>query len=1008
MAPSKLPTTKGKKKFYDETSDHIVQTFGGLVPITASDNLSKAPAWSGLIDGPSGCILFTAGRNMYMWSIKTDQKPMKKFLIPASELATLGRHVSIAVFPKSVSLTCVTPAGSVRYWKSLSNPNGSADFQLSLKGQEAHSILQLTYEKLVIATASCVLYFVDTASFDNRELNLTAKSKFSRLSSVASYFLPASNIAETTEEIRRMLVPLKSEELIFVVSNTSIYCVNFITEKLLWKNSLIQNQGTYILDSCYGQDGTKVIYENYDIKVLDARFWSDESEIILCIATRNLCDEPGNQMSCKISFMLLQNNQSSSGTDHCDINIFPSKLTLPVPFSTEGLSDENSFELEIPSSKYCDCFLRSKTQIVHISSMFMQNSEEVKIDIFELSKTNDSVVASGCIDDQFIFLTSKKGLVSYGSKNSKHLREFQSVSTLQQTLKDIYENYATEPFKQLLQYFLLYTKAKSSQKRLIALCENYFGELTSRNDFDYVIYNCAVSIIEGTYNDVSEFEDENETVDLNITASLEQKYELMVRFPEFLTAACLDKKLKTIERPSKIEEINTTTVPTIVAVFTLLEFVTCAQAFYDLHCKHEDFFEPFIRLVMENRSAKSLPSDYVIKFYKSVAGIEDIFSTIALAQRIGTVEPNFECAFVIVELFKEVFNRTSHCRETIGGPVGETKKHCYWNMTDEFMSYVLTHLNWVKHCPDILQNSTIAMELVQAHFDFGVVCLQSLSIFFRSLKNDGNNELGIYIENQVAKMRSAFINFFFEVKQPMHALALAEKFLDFETLIRTCVSEKKFDKLLHYQNVFASENFDLYLIKWLHANNYIKLLLSLKSPALLPFLNKTPELRWIVEAKDRNWAQAAVCLHRICSTDAEMKLHKKRLLLSYAKMYCMMAGNKSELMDDVSKMMNLLQLQVRFVRYTFGKLVILEKFDLTITNQYLILGCGGGGAFLNDGTCLIPYFSPARLIGVVSSFSHSLRIFYLPSLHPKCILCQKFKIRVVWYVAYQKQCSDHN
>ena len=931
LTGSKLPVAKAKKKFFDESADHIMQTYGGLIPITAADNLVKAFAWAGSIDNPSGAVFFTMGRNMYIWSIKADQKPLKKLVLPASEITVLGRHVSLAVFPRSVSLSCVTPAGCLRYWKSLSNPNGNADYQMSLKGQEVHSVIQITYEKLLVATTSCVVYFIDTNSFENREINLNSKGTLSRFSAVASYFLPAPGNLENAEEIRRVVVPAQSKELVFVASNANVYCINFMSEKVMWKNCFLQLHGSEILETCYGSGSAKIVLTNYDIKIVDAKFWSDESEIVLCISMRALRGDSQNSHIMKFAFVLLhQNDLSSVKGDNIDINIFPSKLELPLSDVENG---DGRFELEIPSAKYCECILRSNNKIIHLTSMFMQNPEDVKIDIVDLSKTNDCVIAAGIHEDSFLLLTGKKGLISYTSKNPKHLREFQSLSTLQQSLKDIYENYASEPCIQLLQYFLLFAQAKSSQKRLLSLCDNYFAEISVRPDFDYLVYNCALSILDGAYNEISDFEEEMDTTDLNIPKVLAQKLNLMTSFLDFVATSGLAEKLTAIEKRSsdnKENKIDMPVVPTMVAVFSLLEFVACAESFYELHCKHNSFFDTFIRVVMENRSSSGVPNDYVIKFYKNVANFEDIFGVISLAQKIGNVDLNYENAFVIVELFKETFTKTSHCREVIGGPIGESEGHCYWNVTEDFLEYLLVHLNWIKNGPDILHNSTTSMELVQAHFDLAVVCLQSLSLFFKSIEKEADTVLSLLVESYVKKMRRAFIRFFFDVKQQMHGLALAEKFLDFETLIGTCVEENKLDKLLHYQDAFKDKHFDLYLIRWLYDHNCIKLLLSLKSPALLPFLQKTPELRWVLEAKEKRWKDATASLYSLCTSDLEMTLHKKRLLLAFAKMYCILSRNQDEIRKEIGKMMSMLEIQVR--------LGVLIEFFLDIRCCRTLLG----------------------------------------------------------------------
>ena len=175
--PSTAIPQKGRKvpKFFEETDAFVLSTFGGLLPIAAKDNLKNAASSSGLMDETSENILFVSSRNMYLWSLKWGEHGMKKFCLPSSAVAITRRHISLTVFPKSVALVCVTPSGYLRYWKTLTCPNAFSEAALPIRDQEVFSVVQVMFEKMVVATTNCTILFVDK-NMASRELKMTSKS----------------------------------------------------------------------------------------------------------------------------------------------------------------------------------------------------------------------------------------------------------------------------------------------------------------------------------------------------------------------------------------------------------------------------------------------------------------------------------------------------------------------------------------------------------------------------------------------------------------------------------------------------------------------------------------------------------------------------------------------------------------------------------------------------------------------------------------------------------------
>ena len=100
----------------------------------------------------------------------------------------------------------------------------------------------------------------------------------SRLASVTSYFMPSSTSQEDMEQLKALLVPVRSEMCIMAISNLNLYLINFQEEKLVW-----------CVNVC---DALKPHLEDKDarnILVLNASYWSDESDLILLFSYKQGC-----------------------------------------------------------------------------------------------------------------------------------------------------------------------------------------------------------------------------------------------------------------------------------------------------------------------------------------------------------------------------------------------------------------------------------------------------------------------------------------------------------------------------------------------------------------------------------------------------------------------------------------------------------------------------------------------------------------------------------------------
>ena len=886
-----VPSQKGKKipKFFEETEAFVLSSYGGLLPIAAKDNLKNAVSSSGLIDETSGNILFVSSRNIYLWSLKMGEHGIKKFSLPASALAITRNHISISVFPKSVALVCVTPSGCLRYWKTLACPNAFTEVSLPLRDQEVFAAIQVTFEKVVIGTTNCTILFVDK-NMASRELKLTVKGGFtSRLASMTSYFIPSSSAQEEVEQMKALLVPIRSETCVLAVSNTNLYLINFQEEKLVWCINVADSVKPYM-----------EFADVRNISVLNANYWGDESDLILLISFRSGAETPSYAFA-HLSFDPIK-------TPEFSVNIFPFDIAS-ILSSSNFRVDLDACEMQFPFPKFCDGYLVLQNGILHLSSIFTENQEDSIASVVDFSLSEDKVVAFGAYQGTMLLLMAKKGLISFVSKNEQQYRECQSATALQRSLREIFEMYSAEPDQQLKQLLLLYRRAKSS-KNFLSAAEPFVQSLSSCVNLDAIVYDCALSIANGylNYNDAL-----TSTATLNIENVLQEKIGVMTVFLDFLEQSKMANQLKSLE---ELPHLGLKQIfPTLLAVCRIFENMGCMQEFYKLHCTNQALFDPFIHVAVQNRGTHSNAGDITLNFYKIASNFEEIFDLIAHAQKGGTLESNFDNAITIMRLYIASFERIFEIRKQNEHLRVTEKKICFWNLSETFADYIKTHFDWLKLNVDLFSSNVTTIELLQCHYDFAVSCLQSYGEFCKLLSQaeEETEELYLTMESKVKDMRSLFISFFAEMNQPTFALGLAEKFLDFETLISICLNNKDLTKLSSYRKLFRHKEFDTYLIKTLYDQKNIRALITLDSPYLATFLKEMPQLRWAVEARQKEWTKATETLLELTSEHGHsFTFHKKKTLMSFAKMYALLAHYKKDsiVFQEIDWMFHVAKIQV--------------------------------------------------------------------------------------------------
>ncbi|KAG8182878.1 hypothetical protein JTE90_024621 [Oedothorax gibbosus] len=138
---------------------------------------------------------------------------------------------------------------------------------------------------------------------------------------------------------------------------------------------------------------------------------------------------------------------------------------------------------------------------------------------------------------------------------------------------------------------------------------------------------------------------------------------------------------------------------------------------------------------------------------------------------------------------------------------------------------------------------------------------------------------------EIQMEKGRFIPPLLSVGQYERAAALAEKYLDFDTLIQICEETKSGDRLQRYMHQFSEQNFAKFVFKWYCDKGQKGRLFSLRldeRAALGSFLAEHQELRWLYQVQEEKYSQAQDTLRQLALKETEF-LNRKKTLLSLSK-----------------------------------------------------------------------------------------------------------------------------
>jgi nuclear pore complex protein Nup133 len=338
-----------------------------------------------------------------------------------------------------------------------------------------------------------------------------------------------------------------------------------------------------------------------------------------------------------------------------------------------------------------------------------------------------------------------------------------------------------------------------------------------------------------------------------------------------------------------------------------LQIALCIRE--QLYMKNAEFINSAIEYTTKNRedlnSKLIYPHDV---FYRRVSKIEDIFNALYLIENdIIKVNSNDQAINYLIDAtnFFIKLLKVSQVYRQDKQRLYETNSLQNSSEQIEFIRWTFLPLKEITNAMPSILNICIKQHKLCS--DYGLVncdtlenkanILQALyeldSLIFdehelrlnssmHHLDNMEETNLKISYDSLKTKLNEVYIKY----KQIENAMKLAEKYVDFATLVTICELKSDTDLLETYLDKFANSKFSEYVVKHFMDKRKLNFLLKnqfLKRDDVSKFLDKYQFISWIKDLKNENYVEAAKTLGNLGLNEND-SFTKQRTLMSLSKL----------------------------------------------------------------------------------------------------------------------------
>uniref|UniRef100_A0A8D8YPU1 Nuclear pore complex protein Nup133 n=3 Tax=Cacopsylla melanoneura TaxID=428564 RepID=A0A8D8YPU1_9HEMI len=934
-----------------KSSSHVVEKFGSFLPVIVKEAIKHADRNSQMPSchiSDSGWAWFVLGRRLLIWQNKAKDNQCRELELPGSDLA--HRTSLVCVFTAqggTQACIAVSPEGNIRYWPSINHAEMSFDDNTDLQGQECdclHYIPPLGFV-LVTTTASLVLI---TPRFTCGRTQLQVR-KFKQSSGWLGGFGQKFSILfgtpqTQTQETKLVKMITKRHGALALRAWQVIVIAGHSLQKWILSPD-DQEKLVYDTDlSLYLQDNyLKTLAwdsRNADVVIIDAHL--NGVDIILLIATKNSSLSP----LANFAFMTLNIEESSD---------LPSARLLGVkPVSNVDwaslLSDHSSQQQR--ELKPVRLLIHQGTPIVYNQRYIVPilGDSEDQADLIDLGPSPEFHILEGAILKATlpVFFSRHYGFVSLLPADVNPDDVFNcstNMSSLDVMSNDILalseadmeklgkENDNKSKMKAAFLQFVSNNFVASEQ----ILKESFPSDLSVPYLTDAPLDSAVVLVARSLIDDIpakdprwAEIKNMNDmgmsvTISLDISLQLDEKRQVMEWYVGFLRESGLWSRLA-------YSTLHGVVMATTYVLADCVEKILAAITLRKLHKQLPQLMEKNIDTVVTARKIKSVSSGLTSSdlFYREVSQVHILLQTLVShadtvlhsAQSAHTkVSTLAQVGSVLLETLRAVTAYRRNKEEAFQPcphVLNKSSEYLPWTSASDkdgiYSELMAFHKILLHATTSGLLSSLDSPELVNTlHSD-----LLSLVEFLLDSALSYVNSLGSSSSLKTEQARERFERDRFALIEPFllsgqdeSAHYLAEKYRDYEILLRLSDSSGNTSKLANLINKFQEDGFVRFIYEWFVDNSKAGQLLDLLAESddliggpskpgyevLRTFLTERPQLAWIYAIRTREYAWAGELLFSLATQERSL-LTRKKIMLCQSKLCCLRCGSSSPCTRD--------------------------------------------------------------------------------------------------------------
>ncbi|XP_055904210.1 nuclear pore complex protein Nup133 [Eupeodes corollae] len=950
---------------------NVVESFGFQLPVLVNEALTFSERNCGVSINCSsnGWAWALHGRRLLVWQYKDNRQGSPKYKdlsrTPQRRTTTaqcreltlphcdIGHKASlVTVFQpdgqQMASCLAVSPTGDVRYWPSIAHDGSSIDSNGILDGQEFDFLLPIPPQGYLLVTTTCNLLFLQLQVVNGRHVihHRTVKAPSGFFGGIGKKFASIIIGMNSGHDKENKFVKVDSEKVSDNEWNVIVLADRWVQK---W---IFSNNGN-----------EQLLFEENDVmrKIRDEfhqKFWNgraESTEIEINLLDMQISDG-------KVYVFAGAVNTSHTPQMHYAIVILeqePEYLRLSsfIPlklsqFYSTG-TEVNCLQLRFIICRsyaylYCD-------KTIYPVNLLNPTGGDLEAEKIEFQLQDDHILSAAVCGNIPLFFSRNHGLVCVSPSdfdNSDFLNSSYSPDVFTPPFSDSLNNTAinqTVNLNSLSMYELdpdeIFNDNKDEVSQLKAafiyhikrnntMCTSILKDLVPADigldELDGQLDKTVVAIAEDLAEDIPAADPRWEQVEKNlkhslgsssslqIISQLKEKNMALSHFVDFLHSTGLWDKLNAVSYRGLVK-------PTCYVVSDINEKIIAAIALKMAHNKHNKLIDEALEIVISQW--KEFPSGNLTSqdlFYVRLTQFQDVIQALCQvadskieSHHQSSAIAAFLCDLnaIILSILHEVisFREQNMAKYILPADKSNSYEYLPWTAMSgkNGLRDSLTHLIsiTVKYGAKSTGEPEIKYKLYQQIMELIDFVLDGRKNYLESIKD--NEKYGVLLQ-QYESQRKELILILIDEGQYELAAKLAEKYLDFQSLVVICDQTGNQDRLDGYIEKYQEYDFSQFAINWhLRQNRQGDVFERFKGnqAALSQFLRDHPSLGWIQLIFNGDFDRAAGILFQLGQDETEF-VQRKKSILSLAKLASLAADSDlSNQVTEINAELNLVDYQ---------------------------------------------------------------------------------------------------